>query len=247
MTALSACSCRIWVFSSQHLCLRGWEWTSSWKAPSCPTEWNWTGRLSGDWPTCLDRCQVPFSATPHVFSVETGVTFYSYPAFKKLFVYNLHFDKNIFTLCMSVLTSSMYCAFSGSGIGTGPGVIQDRYSPTMGRHRTNPLFNGHGGHIAPPPQSQFDMGPKSFVKSNQVISLTVEINVIACFSPNPQVKVPVLSFLPASHDPCLSTGSESAFPQPEPEPHGPAAGPVQGHASTIQQERTAQCRWGIHY
>ncbi|KAG7239978.1 hypothetical protein INR49_028110 [Caranx melampygus] len=55
-----------------------------------------------------------------------------------------------------------------SGIGTGPGVIQDRYSPTMGRHRTNPLFNGHGGHIAPPPQSQFDMGPKSFVKSNQV-------------------------------------------------------------------------------
>lgn len=38
----------------------------------------------------------------------------------------------------------------------------------MGRHRTNPLFNGHGGHIAPPPQSQFDMGSKSFVKSNQV-------------------------------------------------------------------------------
>eukprot|EP00066_Takifugu_rubripes_P016761 XP_011606027.1 PREDICTED: eukaryotic translation initiation factor 4 gamma 2-like [Takifugu rubripes] len=35
-------------------------------------------------------------------------------------------------------------------------------------HRTNPLFNGHGGHIAPPPPSQFDMGPKSFVKSNQV-------------------------------------------------------------------------------
>lgn len=42
----------------------------------------------------------------------------------------------------------------------------------MGRHRTNPLFNGHSGHIAPPPQSQFDMGPKSFVKSNQVILLT---------------------------------------------------------------------------
>lgn len=59
---------------------------------------------------------------------------------------------------------------AGSGIGTGPGVIQDRYSPTMGRHRTNPLFNGHSGHIAPPPQSQFDMGPKSFVKSNQVSS-----------------------------------------------------------------------------
>uniref|UniRef100_A0A8C1KR82 Eukaryotic translation initiation factor 4 gamma 2 n=1 Tax=Cyprinus carpio TaxID=7962 RepID=A0A8C1KR82_CYPCA len=45
-----------------------------------------------------------------------------------------------------------------SGIGTGPGVIQDRYSPTMGR-RTNPLFNGHGGHVAPAPQP--------FMKSNQ--------------------------------------------------------------------------------
>ncbi|XP_023266704.1 eukaryotic translation initiation factor 4 gamma 2-like [Seriola lalandi dorsalis] len=64
--------------------------------------------------------------------------------------------------------ADMFGQMPGSGIGTGPGVIQDRYSPTMGRHRTNPLFNGHGGHIAPPPQSQFDMGPKSFVKSNQV-------------------------------------------------------------------------------
>ncbi|XP_046897533.1 eukaryotic translation initiation factor 4 gamma 2a [Hypomesus transpacificus] len=55
----------------------------------------------------------------------------------------------------------------GSGIGTGPGVIQDRYSPTMGRHRTNPLFNGHSGHTAPAPQSQFDMGGgKPFMKSN---------------------------------------------------------------------------------
>ncbi|KAF3855241.1 hypothetical protein F7725_023296 [Dissostichus mawsoni] len=47
-------------------------------------------------------------------------------------------------------------------------AVKDRYSPTMGRHRTNPLFNGHSGHIAPPPQSQFDVGQKSFVKSNQV-------------------------------------------------------------------------------
>uniref|UniRef100_A0A7N8Y8T6 Eukaryotic translation initiation factor 4 gamma 2 n=1 Tax=Mastacembelus armatus TaxID=205130 RepID=A0A7N8Y8T6_9TELE len=64
--------------------------------------------------------------------------------------------------------ADMFGQMPGSGIGTGPGVIQDRYSPTMGRHRTNPLFNGHSGHIAPQPQSQFDMGPKSFVKSNQV-------------------------------------------------------------------------------
>lgn len=57
----------------------------------------------------------------------------------------------------------------GSGIGTGPGVIQDRFSPTLGRHRSNPLFNGHSGHMAPPPQSQFDLGVKPFMKSNQVI------------------------------------------------------------------------------
>lgn len=53
----------------------------------------------------------------------------------------------------------------GSGIGTGPGVIQDRFSPTMGRHRSNQLFNGHGGHLMPSAQSQFgDLG-KSFLKS----------------------------------------------------------------------------------
>uniref|UniRef100_A0A8C7Z1K4 Eukaryotic translation initiation factor 4, gamma 2b n=1 Tax=Oryzias sinensis TaxID=183150 RepID=A0A8C7Z1K4_9TELE len=54
--------------------------------------------------------------------------------------------------------ADMFGQMPGSGIGTGPGVIQDRFSPTMGRHRTNPLFNGHNSHIAPPPPSQFDMG-----------------------------------------------------------------------------------------
>lgn len=98
-------------------------------------------------------------------------------------------------LCLRfVLISLLYLVFSGSGIGTGPGVIQDRYSPTMGRHRTNPLFNGHGGHIAPQPQSQFDMGPKSFVKSNQVILLKVEIKIgqsdkVLGFSTNLEDKV----------------------------------------------------------
>ncbi|XP_072291679.1 eukaryotic translation initiation factor 4 gamma 2b [Eucyclogobius newberryi] len=62
--------------------------------------------------------------------------------------------------------ADMFGQMPGSGIGTGPGVIQDRYSPTMGRHRTNPLFNGHS--IAPPPQNQYDLSNKSFVKSNQV-------------------------------------------------------------------------------
>ncbi|XP_062869467.1 eukaryotic translation initiation factor 4 gamma 2a [Trichomycterus rosablanca] len=60
--------------------------------------------------------------------------------------------------------ADMFGQMPGSGIGTGPGVIQDRYSPTMGRHRTNPLFNGHSGHMAPAPQSQFD---KPFMKTNQ--------------------------------------------------------------------------------
>uniref|UniRef100_A0AAR2JMD9 MI domain-containing protein n=1 Tax=Pygocentrus nattereri TaxID=42514 RepID=A0AAR2JMD9_PYGNA len=60
--------------------------------------------------------------------------------------------------------ADMFGQMPGSGIGTGPGVIQDRYSPTMGRHRVNPLFNGHGGHMAPASQSQFD---KPFMKPNQ--------------------------------------------------------------------------------
>lgn len=67
----------------------------------------------------------------------------------------------------------MFCfGFEGSGIGTGPGVIQDRFSPTMGRHRSNQIFNGHGGHVTP--QSQFgEMGSKSFLKSNQVRDDTI--------------------------------------------------------------------------
>ncbi|KAJ8393135.1 hypothetical protein AAFF_G00068180 [Aldrovandia affinis] len=65
--------------------------------------------------------------------------------------------------------ADMFGQMPGSGIGTGPGVIQDRYSPTMGRHRSNPLFNGHGSHnIVPAAPSQFDMGgTKPFMKSNQ--------------------------------------------------------------------------------
>ncbi|CAM2115509.1 unnamed protein product [Caretta caretta] len=61
--------------------------------------------------------------------------------------------------------ADMFGQMPGSGIGTGPGVIQDRFSPTMGRHRSNQLFNGHGGHLMPPAQSQFgDLG-KSFLKN----------------------------------------------------------------------------------
>ncbi|XP_077143376.1 eukaryotic translation initiation factor 4 gamma 2 isoform X2 [Ranitomeya variabilis] len=62
--------------------------------------------------------------------------------------------------------ADMFRQMPGSGIGTGPGVIQDRFSPTLGRHRSNQLFNGHGGHIIPPVQSQFgEIGGKTFMKS----------------------------------------------------------------------------------
>ncbi|TNN42347.1 Eukaryotic translation initiation factor 4 gamma 2 [Liparis tanakae] len=63
--------------------------------------------------------------------------------------------------------ADMFGHMPGGGIGTGPGVIQDRYSPTIARHRTNPLFNGHAGHGAAPPQAQYEAGPKCFDKSNQ--------------------------------------------------------------------------------
>lgn len=133
---------------------------------------------------------------------------------------------------VSASKANVWFCSPGSGIGTGPGVIQDRYSPTMGRHRTNPLFNGHGGHIAPPPQSQFDMGPKSFVKSNQVGVTSPEAWMELGGPPRP------------AFTSVCATGAEPAFPQPEPEPLGPAAGPVQGHASAFQQERPDQRRRG---
>uniref|UniRef100_A0A674ER62 Eukaryotic translation initiation factor 4 gamma 2 n=1 Tax=Salmo trutta TaxID=8032 RepID=A0A674ER62_SALTR len=68
--------------------------------------------------------------------------------------------------------ADMFGQMPGGGIGTGPGVIQDRFSPTMGRHRSNPLYNGNGHNshnTAPQPQSQFEMGAnKPFIKTNQI-------------------------------------------------------------------------------
>ncbi|KAG7481887.1 eukaryotic translation initiation factor 4 gamma 2 [Solea senegalensis] len=63
--------------------------------------------------------------------------------------------------------ADMFGQMPGSGIGTGPGVIQDHYSPTMGRHRTNPLFNGHIGNGNASHQPQFEAGSKPFIKTNQ--------------------------------------------------------------------------------
>lgn len=56
----------------------------------------------------------------------------------------------------------------GSGIGTGPGVIQDHYSPTMGRHRTNPHYNDHIVNGNSSHQPPFEAGSKPFIKPNQV-------------------------------------------------------------------------------
>jgi len=63
--------------------------------------------------------------------------------------------------------ADMFGQMPGSGIGTGPGVIQDHYSPTMGRHRTNPLFNGHIGNGNGSHQPQFEAASKPFIKPNQ--------------------------------------------------------------------------------
>ncbi|XP_043750469.1 eukaryotic translation initiation factor 4 gamma 2-like [Cervus elaphus] len=106
--------------------------------------------------------------------------------------------------------ADMFGQMPGSGIGTGPGVIQDRFSPTMGRHRSNQLFNGHGGHIMPPTQSQFgEMGGK-FMKSqislrpaqsflmnkNQVPKLQPQITMIPPSAQPPRTQTPPLGQTP---------------------------------------------------
>ncbi|XP_077479684.1 eukaryotic translation initiation factor 4 gamma 2a [Stigmatopora argus] len=63
--------------------------------------------------------------------------------------------------------ADMFGQMPGIGIGTGPGVIQDHYSPTLGRHRSNPIFNGHIGMNNSSHQSQFDTGNKPFIKPMQ--------------------------------------------------------------------------------
>uniref|UniRef100_A0A8C2JIN9 Eukaryotic translation initiation factor 4 gamma 2 n=1 Tax=Cyprinus carpio TaxID=7962 RepID=A0A8C2JIN9_CYPCA len=87
--------------------------------------------------------------------------------------------------------ADMFGQMPGSGIGTGPGVIQDRYSPTMGR-RTNPLFNGHGGHVAPAPQP--------FMKSNQ-ISLRPAQSFILNKNQMPKLQPQIPTMIPPSAQP----------------------------------------------
>uniref|UniRef100_A0A2K6PY83 Eukaryotic translation initiation factor 4 gamma 2 n=1 Tax=Rhinopithecus roxellana TaxID=61622 RepID=A0A2K6PY83_RHIRO len=106
--------------------------------------------------------------------------------------------------------ADMFGQMPGSGIGTGSGVIQDRFSPTMGCHRSNQLFNGHGGHIMPPTQSQFgEMGGKfmkneislrpaqSFLMNkNQVPKLQPQITMIPPSAQPPRTQTPPLGQTP---------------------------------------------------
>uniref|UniRef100_A0A671RK17 Eukaryotic translation initiation factor 4 gamma 2 n=1 Tax=Sinocyclocheilus anshuiensis TaxID=1608454 RepID=A0A671RK17_9TELE len=96
--------------------------------------------------------------------------------------------------------ADMFGQMPGSGIGTGPGVIQDRFSPTLGRHRTNPLFNGHSGHMASQPQSQFDLGMKPFIKSNQ-ISLRPAQSFLLNKNQVPKLQPQIPTMIPPSAQP----------------------------------------------
>uniref|UniRef100_A0A3Q2EDN1 Eukaryotic translation initiation factor 4 gamma 2 n=1 Tax=Cyprinodon variegatus TaxID=28743 RepID=A0A3Q2EDN1_CYPVA len=64
--------------------------------------------------------------------------------------------------------ADMFGQLPGIGIGTGPGVIQDHYSPTMSRHRASPLFNGHMGNGNASHQPQFEPGIKQYMKPSQI-------------------------------------------------------------------------------
>lgn len=83
-----------------------------------------------------------------------------------------HLDASIRTERLSLFWHLFFRV--GSGIGTGPGVIQDHYSPTMGRHRPHPHYNGHivngnGSH-----QPQFEAGSKPFIKPSQVCTTDLQ-------------------------------------------------------------------------
>uniref|UniRef100_A0A674EQ38 Eukaryotic translation initiation factor 4 gamma 2 n=1 Tax=Salmo trutta TaxID=8032 RepID=A0A674EQ38_SALTR len=95
--------------------------------------------------------------------------------------------------------ADMFGQMPGGGIGTGPGVIQDRFSPTMGRHRSNPLYNGNGHNshnTAPQPQSQFEMGAnKPFIKTNQQVQSNKDMP--PRFSKKGQLNLDEISLRPA--------------------------------------------------
>uniref|UniRef100_A0A671XIX1 Eukaryotic translation initiation factor 4 gamma 2 n=1 Tax=Sparus aurata TaxID=8175 RepID=A0A671XIX1_SPAAU len=70
--------------------------------------------------------------------------------------------------------ADMFGQMPGISIGTGPGVIQDHYSPTMGRHRTTPHYNGHAVNGNGSHQPQFEAGSKPYIKPSQVCTVHLQ-------------------------------------------------------------------------
>uniref|UniRef100_A0A3P9KNC2 Eukaryotic translation initiation factor 4 gamma 2 n=1 Tax=Oryzias latipes TaxID=8090 RepID=A0A3P9KNC2_ORYLA len=107
--------------------------------------------------------------------------------------------------------ADMFGQMPGIGIGTGPGVIQDHYSPTMGRHRTNPLFNGHNGHNGSSShQPQFEAGGKPFTKTSQ-ISLRPAQSFILNKNQVPKLQ-PQMTMIPQTGSPLGQLGLKSTPP-----------------------------------
>lgn len=115
--------------------------------------------------------------------------------------------------------ADMFGQVPGSGIGTGPGVIQDRFSPTMGCHHSNPPFNGHGGHIMPPTQSQFGgMGGKLMkrqIRLRPAQSFLMNTNQV----PKLQPQIPLTP--PSARPPHPQTPPLGQTPQLGPKTHPP--------------------------
>lgn len=121
--------------------------------------------------------------TPHSFSQKWSLTGRHSVDWlicldKCLVRFGVHLSSNKL-ICLSVLTLLWLL---GCGIGTGPGVIQDHYSPTMGRHRANPHYSDHAVNGSSLHQAQFDSGSKPFIKQNQVKENTCNI-IIIFFAP----------------------------------------------------------------
>uniref|UniRef100_A0AAQ4PGZ8 Eukaryotic translation initiation factor 4 gamma 2 n=1 Tax=Gasterosteus aculeatus aculeatus TaxID=481459 RepID=A0AAQ4PGZ8_GASAC len=93
--------------------------------------------------------------------------------------------------------ADMFGQMPGSGIGTGPGVIQDHYSPTMGRHRTNPLYNGHIGNSNGSHQPQFEAGSKPYTKPNQISLRPAQSFILSKKQQTPKLQ-PQMTMIPSS-------------------------------------------------
>uniref|UniRef100_A0A3B3Z130 Eukaryotic translation initiation factor 4 gamma 2 n=1 Tax=Poecilia mexicana TaxID=48701 RepID=A0A3B3Z130_9TELE len=106
--------------------------------------------------------------------------------------------------------ADMFGQLPGIGIGTGPGVIQDHFSPTMGRHRASPLFNGHMGNGNASHQPQFEPGSKPFTKPNQ-ISLRPAQSFIMNKTQVPKLQ-PQMTLMPQTGSPIGQLGLKSNPP-----------------------------------